>query len=321
MAVFTEVDNKELEEFWSGYHLGEILSINGIAEGVENSNFFIQTTDKRYILTLFEKRVKPEDLPYFVGLMDHVSQQGFSCPQPMFPHTANPIGSLSNRPALVTSFLHGLSVKKPTVSDCHMLGQALAQFHGAASGFKMHRPNNLSYPSWVEMYQHLEEKLLKHDPAGASLCQQALLRLSQEWPGGLPYGHIHADLFPDNVFFRQGQVSGFIDFYFACQDMLAYDIAICINAWCFEPDGSLNVTKSSSLLSGYQTVRSLENAEREALGLLCLGSSLRFYLTRAHDLIHHDPNWLVTPKNPHDYILRMRTHLRANGASGYGLWS
>ncbi len=321
MAVFTEVDARDLEHFWGQYDLGEVESLKGIAEGVENSNFFVETAGARYILTLFEKRVAEDDLPYFVGLMDHVAQAGFACPQPMWTKSGHAIGRLSGRPALVTSFLPGLAVRRPSVADCTSLGQALGRFHEATNGFDGKRPNNLSRGSWQAMHEPIAEAVAARNQDWARLAEESLQKLHDDWPAGLPMGHIHADLFPDNVFFRHGEVSGFIDFYFACEDMLAYDLAICINAWCFEGDGSLNVTKSAAFLNSYSQLRPLDPSEKEALPLLALGAAVRFFLTRAHDVIHHDPSWLVTPKDPNEYAHRMRTHLRARSAQDYGLWS
>ncbi len=320
MAVFTDVDEQDLTKFWEDYPLGEVVSFKGIAEGVENSNFFVETYDARFILTLFEKRVHEEDLPYFVGLMDQVSSSGFACPKPIATKEGNTIRTLAGRPALVTSFLQGLSRKRPSVEDCYEVGKALSIFHKAGQPYAESRPNNLSVHNWQDMYRKDRDAFSAHNSTWCPLIDDALATLSVHWPSDLPKGHIHADLFPDNVFFFHDQVSGFIDFYFACEDFLAYDLAICINAWCFETDGSLNVTKSSALINGYESQRPLHDEEKHALPILALGSALRFFLTRAHDYIYHDPSWLVMPKDPSEYVSRMRTHLRAHSLIDYGIW-
>jgi homoserine kinase type II len=319
MAVYTDVGEEELGAFLAGYDLGALLSYKGIAEGVENTNFLLHTAAGHYILTLYEKRVARADLPFFLGLMEHLALAGINCPQPVAAREGGALGELAGRPAAIFTFLEGVSVRRPQVGHCAALGRAMAGLHLAGRDFKLHRANALSLNGWRTLAQSAGARADNVTAGLSSLIAEELAHLSKHWPDELPRGVIHADLFPDNVFFLGENLSGLIDFYFACDDVLAYDLAICLNAWCFEPDGSYNVTKGKALLSGYVEKRPMSAAELLALPLLARGAALRFLLTRLVDWLDVPPGALVRPKDPLEYLKKLRFHQRIDHARDYGL--
>lgn len=319
MAVYTEVADEELEAFLEPYGIGQLLSYKGIAEGVENSNFMLHTDKGTYFLTLYEKRVAEKDLPFFLGLMNHLADKGIACPVPLRNKDGEMLGRLADRPAALITFLEGVSVKRPQPKHCAELGRALAKFHLGGQDFDLKRENALSVSGWRPLFKECHARA---DEVAAGLSKEIeaeLSHLEANWPKALPQGVIHADMFPDNVFFIGDRLSGVIDFYFACNDALAYDLAICLNAWCFEHDASFNITKARALLQAYNEVRPLEASELAALPLLARGSALRFLLTRLYDWLNRQPGALVSPKNPTEYIRRLRFHRGITSPAGYGL--
>ncbi len=319
MAVYTDVTDAELEEFLKAYDLGRLLAFKGIAEGVENSNFLLHTSTGYFILTLYEKRVAEADLPFFIGLMDHLAARGIACPLPVKGRNGTALHALAGRPAAIISFLDGLWVRRPKASHCQALGVAMAQMHLAGREFSMRRANALSLKSWRPLFDTSRARADTVEPGLADYISAELDDLDAGWPDQLAGGVIHADLFPDNVFFLNNELSGVIDFYFACNDMLAYDIAICLNAWCFEADNSFNVTKARALMAGYESVRKLARDERDALPVLARGAALRFLLTRLHDWLSVPEGALVTPKDPLEYVRKLRFHQKVTNAREYGI--
>jgi len=319
MAVYTEVADEELAAFIAGYGIGALTSCKGIAEGVENSNYLIQTEAGRYILTLYEKRVAREDLPYFLALMEHLAARGISCPLPVHDREGRNLRELAGRPAALITFLDGVSVRRAGIEQCGSLGEALARLHLAGADFPLQRANSLSLSGWPPLFASIADRADDIIPGLRGEVTRELAELDQCWPEGLPEGVIHADLFPDNVFFLGSGVSGLIDFYFACNDMLAYDVAVCLNAWCFETDGSFNVTKARSLLQAYEGVRPLAAAELEALPTLARGAALRFLLTRSYDWLNTDGEALVKRKDPNEYLRKLRFHRGVKSYRDYGL--
>ena len=319
MAVYTEVTDEELNAFIGTYEIGRLLSCKGIAEGVENTNYFLHTDNGSYILTLYEKRVREADLPFFLGLMEHLARRGLTCPLPVRNKKGEALGRLAGRPAAIITFLEGLSVRRPTPRHCQAVGEALARLHLAGSDFAMRRPNALSVSGWAPLFAAAEADADKVSPGLAERTRRDLDELAKAWPADLPGGVIHADLFTDNVLFIGDAVSGLIDFYFACTDAFAYDLGICLNAWCFESDGSFNLTKGRAMISGYETVRRLTQPEIAALPILCRGSALRFMLTRLVDWLNVPPGALVKPKDPLEYDRKLAFHRRVVSASDYGL--
>ncbi len=320
MAVYTEVSDDQLFDFIADYDVGEPVSFKGIAEGVENTNYLVETTSGRFILTLYEKRVAEVDLPYFLGLIEHLAAKGISCPTPVRNKSGAHLGRLSGRPAALVTFLDGLWSRRPQPHHCAKVGAALAELHLAGLDYTGHRENALGQTNWRPLYHGFSTRVDEIRPGLSDIIHKELDYLQGSWPADrLPQGVIHADLFPDNVFFMGRELSGLIDFYFACNDALAYDLAICLNAWCFEPDRAFNLTKGIALLKGYQSVRRLEQAECDALPVLCRGAALRFLLTRSHDWLNHEASALVKPHDPKDYIARLLFHQSVSSSGEYGL--
>ena len=319
MAVYTDVPTEALATFLAGYDLGELLSYKGIAEGVENSNFLVHTSAGHYILTLYEKRVAVRDVPFFLALMEHLAARGITCPQPVKTRSGETLGTLCGRPAAVVTFLDGMWMRRPDAHHCAAVGEALARMHLAGADFGGQRRNALTVDGWRPLFEQAEDRAesVQHGLRGA--IADELAYLEKNWPHNLPAGVIHADLFPDNVFFLGDRLSGLIDFYFACTDTLAFDVAICLNAWCFEPDHSYNVTKGQSLLGAYIKNRPLSGAELDALPLLARGAALRFLLTRLVDWLDVPPGALVRPKKPLEYFRKLRFHQKATSVRDYGL--
>jgi homoserine kinase type II len=325
MAVYTDVAADELAEFLGDYDIGELRSYKGIAEGVENSNFLLHTSAGSFILTLYEKRVAKCDLPFFLGLMTHLASRGINCPQPLRNKNGETLSTLAGRPAVIINFLDGIWPRKPAAIHCAGVGQALAKMHLAGQGFAMSRANALSVSGWRPLFEQAAARAdeVQHGLRAFIGAELDYLE-SGVWPNNLPLGVIHADLFPDNVFFLGEQVSGLIDFTFACDDMLAYDVAICLNAWCFESDCSFNVTKARAFLNAYERERALSEAEQHALPLLARGAALRFLLTRLVDVLNVPLGALVRPKDPLEYVRKLRfqqgvASLRDYGVSASGL--
>jgi homoserine kinase type II len=319
MAVYTEIGDDELRGFVALYEIGEVLSCKGIAEGVENSNFLLTTAQGNFILTLYEKRVAPADLPFFIALMDHLAHHGVACPTPVRARDGHALRELCGRPAAIVTFLNGMWPRRIEPIHCAALGRALAGLHRAGGCFAMSRPNDLGVAGWRPLYERCAGRAGEVQPDLADELGAELEFLEAAWPRGLPCGVIHADLFPDNVFFRDRELSGLIDFYFACTDFLAYDVAICLNAWCFEPDGSFNVTKARVLVGHYRAARPLDGAELTALPLLARGSALRFLLTRLYDWLNQTAGALVRPKDPLEYLKKLRFHRGVTDPSDYGI--
>jgi homoserine kinase type II len=319
MAVYTDVSFEELQIFLDAYDLGQTHVFKGIAEGVSNSNYYLQTSKAAFILTLYEKRVEAADLPFYLGLMEHLARAGIRCPTPVRSRQGDVTGLLNGRPAAILTFLDGVSLRRPTSEHCAKAGGALAELHEAGSAFAGQRANTLALEGWKQLASDCSVKADSVADGLRSLIDDELSVLSARWPMDLPEGVIHADLFPDNVLFVDDEVSGLIDFYFACRDALAYDLAVTLNAWCFEPDGSFNLTKGRALVSGYQAKRRLQPAERAAMPLLCRGAALRFLLTRLYDWLNPDPTALVRPKDPREFARRLRFHRDVKTADAYGL--
>ena len=319
MAVYTEVTDEELTAFVAEYEIGEPLSCKGIAEGIENSNYLLAAEGGTYILTLYEKRVQRADLPFFLGLMEHLGARGVPCPTPLKGRDGQMLRTLCGRPAAIVTFLDGMWPRRITPEHCARLGETMARMHLAGLDFHLGRANALSVDGWRPLLCASAARAQEIRPGLAEDLEAELGDLERHWPAGLPSGVIHADLFPDNVFFRADHLSGIIDFYFACSDFFAYDLAICLNAWCFETDGSFNITKARRMLTAYRKVRDFSADELDALPLLARGSAMRFLLTRLYDWLNTPPGALVTPKDPLEYMKKLEFHRGVQGPGAYGL--
>ena len=321
MAVYTHVSDAALGAFLSAYDIGEPRSFKGIAEGVENSNYYLETSTDKFILTLFEKRVNQKDLPYFIALKRHLAASGFPCPEPIAGKDGECLRTLEGRPALIISFLTGLSVETPNITQCRELGVAMARMHAALSDFQMTRANDLGPADWPDLWDGRADTAnsLRAGLAADIDADLAAIAAARPTDFSLPRGTIHADLFPDNVFFSGDTFAGVIDFYFSCTDALIYDVAICLNAWAFNYMGQYDLEKGAALLSGYQSVRRLEPEELDALPTLARGAAIRFFLTRLVDWTDTPADALVKPKDPLEYARKLDWH-RSLGmtASSYG---
>jgi homoserine kinase type II len=318
MAVYTEVSFEDLERLLEQYDIGQPLSFKGIAEGIENSNFYLQTDRGAFILTLYEKRVAAEDLPFFIGLMEHLAERGVHCPLPVKTRDGKALVTLNRRSAAIVTFLTGIALRRPDATHCAAAARALAGLHKAQDGFAMVRRNALGPSGWRPLAEAIHGADIIEDRLTA-LINGSLDELVAGWPANLPGGVIHADFFPDNVLFVGNEVGGVIDFYFACNDAFVYDLAIMLNSWCFELDGSFNITKGQALINAYRQQRPLSEEEIAALPMLMRGAALRFLLTRTYDWLNPDPNAMVRPKDPREYSKKLRFHNKVRHAREYGL--
>jgi len=319
MAVYTQVDDQTLSHFLSSYDIGEAISFKGIAEGVENSNYLLETTKGRYILTLYEKRTDPADLPYFLNLMEHLVKKGINAPLPIRDKNGAALQTLAGRPACIISFLTGVSIDHPKAAHCAELGKILAEMHLALADFGEDRANSLTLAGWKSL---VEQTAARADEVSSGLektLKDEIAALESQWPDNLPSGAIHADLFPDNVLFTKDKITGLIDFYFACSDSYAYDLAVCINAWCFNAEHAFQEDCAAALTEAYQSVRPLNEGEKHALPLLCRGAALRFLLTRLYDWLNPVEGAVVKMKDPTEYLKKLRFHQDAENERSYGL--
>ncbi len=319
MAVYTDITDQELETFLGEFDVGAAVTFKGIAEGVENSNFMVETTVGRYILTVYERRVDAADLPFFLGLMQWLASRGYPSATPIADRSGALLKSLRGKPAALVAFLPGLSVRRPTVAQCREAGEGLGWLHQAAEGFDGRRSNSLGQAAWAPFFAPLEDAAEALKPGLAATIKGDLALFARRWPRDLPKGIVHADYFPDNVFFLEGRFGAAIDFYFAAWDQLAYDIGAAVNAWCFEADGSFNLTRAQAFLEGYERRRVLSAAERAGLPILAHGAALRFFLTRLNDWDATPAGALVRPKDPMEYERKLAVH--REGLPGFGSWS
>ena len=319
MAVYTEPTDEELQTILSGWGLTAPLAFKGIAEGVQNSNFLLETADGRFIMTIYEKSVNIADLPFYLGATETAANRGLPTARPVHAINGATTQTMRGKTCALCTFLSGVSAKRPTVAQAKSVGAALAQLHITLGDFPLSRKNDLGPSDWPAIWIGRSEDAESLEVGTAAAIDADLIAIASGWPTNLPKGTIHADLFPDNVLYLGDEVSGLIDFYFACTDFLAYDIAVMLNAWCFEPNGrEFDLTKGRALLAGYQSVRSLSQAELDALPLLARGAALRFFLTRLVDWTTDMDGALVKKKDPRDYTSRLAFHRAATSAADYG---
>ncbi len=308
MAVYTDITDEELERFLARYDLGEPLAFKGIAEGIQNSNFLLETEAGRFILTVYERGVTAEELPYFLDLMGYLAEAGFPSARPIPDREGVVLQQVRGKPVALAQFLPGLSARRPTVAQCRQAGEGLAWLHQAGEGFPGRRVNDLGQAAWAGLFAGQEGAAEALKPGLSKTIAADLAHLAARWPTDLPAGVIHADFFPDNVFFREGRFAAAIDFYFACDDAYAYDLAVTLNAWCFESSGEFNITAGKALLAGYEARRPLSEAERAALPILAHGAAMRFFLTRLADWGATPAGALVKPKDPMEYERKLAVH-------------
>lgn len=323
MAVYTQLTDAQVNAFLAQYDAGELVAFTGIAEGVENTNYLLETTQAKFILTLYEKRVNPADLPFFLEYMEWIADRGIPCPRPLHGTDGEMVRELAGKKAAMVTFLEGRGCRSIRNEHLSGLGEKLAAMHLAGEGFGRTRENALALSGWRPLFEKIADRADEVMQGLRQLCDTELDFLEAHWPKNLPEGIIHADLFPDNVFFT-GEVgekvcSGLIDFYFACHDQLVYDIAICLNAWCFELTHEFNITRARHLLHHYHAIRPISEAELEALPVLARGAALRFLLTRTYDWLNRVEGALVKPKDPMEYVLKLQFHQQVKHHGEYGL--
>ena len=317
MAVYTKVTKKELTKFIANYKIGNLLSFHGIKEGVENTNYLLKTETGPYILTIYEKRVKKKDIPFFLAFMNYLSVKKINCPLPIPRRDGKNSGIIKKKSAAIITYLSGKNLSSITPNNCFMLGKIIGQMHLASRNFPLKRSNNLSIDEWINILKECKKKKGKFRTDFFDGLSKEIDFLQNNWPTKLPKGIIHADLFPDNVFFENKRITGLIDFYFSCYDFLAYDLAVCINGWCFEKNGKFNKKKSRALLKGYNKIRRLRKDELSALPTLTRGAALRFLLTRLYDWSRYNKKSLVKPKNPSEFVNKLRFHQKIENLDIY----
>ena len=311
MAVYTKLSENNLKDFFSKYNLGKLLKFQGIQEGIENSNYFVKTDSGKFILTVYEKRVEEKDLPFFMGLMKNIFNENFPSPEPIINKNGNYITEIFGKKAAVVSFLEGTSKKNLTPGNCHEVGIYTAKLHMITKNLNIKRTNRLSVNSWRLIYRKIQRDCSKIYPDLTKIIERNLEVIEDKWPKNIPRGIIHADLFPDNIFFKGNKLTGIIDFYFSCYDFYALEIAICLNALCFEGKNenlSFNVTKAKKFIDGYSSIRKLTEEEKESLKILCHGAAMRFLLTRVFDYLNLTEDALVKIKDPVEYLKRLEFH-------------
>ena len=308
MAVYTKLEHQEVRQFLKQYNINNFKDYKGITEGVENTNYLIKTSEQDYILTIYEKRVDENDLPFFIKLLSYLSENKFPCPKPIANKNNEKINRIKNKNAALVTFLNGQSKNKITSEECFEIGKITAQLHEITKKFNINRKNSLSIENWDSIFEKTIKQKIDLDESIIKKTKNYLNFLKDKWPKNLPQGIIHADLFPDNIFFTNNKVSGIIDFYFACNDFFAYEIAICINSLCFDNNSTFNMTKAKNLIDGYTYIRTLSEDEKKYLPILSMGAAMRFFLTRLYDFYHTDNKADVKIKDPFEYLKKIEFH-------------
>jgi len=320
MAIYTQLSENNLKEFFSKYNLGKIISYHGIKEGIENTNYFIQAEKNKFILTIYERRVDKKDLPFFIGLMKNLFNSNFPSPEPIINKNGSYITEILGKKAAVVSFLNGSTKKSLTPANCHDVGMNTAKLHMITKNLSVRRENRLSVSAWRKIYQKIKNDCSKIHKDLPLIIERNLDVIEKNWPKNIPSGIIHADLFPDNIFFKNNKLTGIIDFYFSCYDYYAFEIAICLNALCFEglnENLSFNVTKAKKFIDGYSSIRKLSEEEKKSLKILCQGAAMRFLLTIVFDYLNVIEGAIVKVKDPIEYLKRLEFHNNVNSYQDY----
>jgi len=320
MAIYTKISRNDIISIEQKFNLGKIISFKGIKKGIENTNYLIRTKNNKYILTIFEKRVQKKDLPFFMSLMDKLNNHNINCPKPQKSKTGNYLINIKNKPASIVSFVEGRDKNKLKIKDCYEIGKNIAKFHAVSKKIKLYRKNSLSLSSWPKLLNKIGNKCNKIDVNLNNLMKTSLTDIKKRWPRKLSSGIIHGDLFIDNIFFKNNKFYGYIDFYFSSNDFLIYEIAICINALCFDKKKGnfiFNKKKSKNLLKGYSSLRKLSKDEKNSLNVLCRGAALRYLLTRTYDYLNTSKSAIIKIKNPREYIQKLKIHNKFNNFKNY----
>ena len=320
MAVYTKLNKGSIEEILSNYNLGVLDTFHGIEEGIENTNYFLSINKKKFILTIYEKRVKSNELPFFSDLMTHLNKAGFKCPVPIINNQKKTITKFEDKNLMLVSFLEGKAKQNLSPDNCKSIGIEVARMHELTKNFKLKRRNDLSIQSWRGMFDSVKDQCSKLHADLPKLIEENLKDVEKNWPHDLPRGIIHADLFHDNIFFLKDNFSGIIDFYFSCEDFFSFEIAICFNALCFDgvkENLSFNVTKAKNFVDGYSSIRKLTDQEKQSIKVLSQGAALRFLLTRVFDALNTIEGAIVKIKDPIEYLKRLDFHKNAKNHEDY----
>tara|TARA_B100001063_G_scaffold227785_1_gene238580 strand:- start:27 stop:995 length:969 start_codon:yes stop_codon:yes gene_type:complete len=320
MAVYTKLSQNKIEDILSNYSLGKLDSFKGIEEGIENTNYFLSINSKKFILTVYEKRVKPADLPFFSDLMSSLNKANFKCPAPISNIDNSTITNFEGKKLMIVSFLEGKAKQNLSPNNCKAIGVEIAKMHELTKDFKYKRQNDLSINSWRNLFESVKDECSKLHKDLPKLIEENLTNVERHWPKDLPKGIIHADLFHDNIFFNKDELSGIIDFYFSCEDFFAFEIAICFNALCFDgvkENLSFNVTKAKNFIDGYSSIRKLSDLEKQSIKVLSQGAALRFLLTRVFDALNTVEGAIVKVKDPIEYLKRLEFHKNTKNYEDY----
>ena len=320
MAVYTKLTNKDILSLGSNYQIGKIVKFEGIKKGIENTNYLLKTGKEKFILTIFEKRVQKKDLPFFMNLMDKLHQKTIICPKPLKTKNKKFLSTIKNKSACIVTFLKGKDKTHLDYKNCFDVGKNIAKFHKATSKITLYRENSMSVTKLDTLLKSIKFKSKKKTLDLKSTLNINLKDIKRDWPKNLPSGIIHGDLFIDNIFFYKNKFSGFIDFYFSSNDYLMYEIAICINALCFDKIKNkflMNNEKIKNLINGYESVRILSKKERESINVLCRGAALRYLLTRIYDYFNTPKTALIKIKDPKEYLQKLIVHNNLNNYKDY----
>ncbi len=320
MAVYTKINSQNISYIEKNFNLGKINQYHGIKKGIENTNYLIKTKNKKYILTIFERRVQVKDLPFFMNLMSGLSKLSIKCPRPIKNKKGIYLFKIKNKIACLVTFLNGKEKNELSNKECYVVGKNIAKLHKASKKLKLYRKNSLSVRSWDKILNKIDNRINRLSKNLKTSMKKELFQIKKNWPSKLPKGIIHSDLFIDNIFFYRKKFYGYIDFYFSCNDFLAYELAICINALCFKKKNKsfiFDKNKSSNLLKGYELIRKLTNNEKKYFIIMCKGSALRYLLTRAYDYLNTPKNAFIKIKDPREYIQKLNFHGKVNSFKDY----
>jgi len=320
VAIYTKISRNDVVSIERKFNLGKIISFKGIKKGIENTNYLIRTKKNKYILTIFEKRVQKRDLPFFMSLMDKLNNHNINCPKPQQNKIGNYLITIKNKPASIVSFVEGKDKNKLKIKDCYEIGKNIAKLHIVSKKIKLYRKNSMSLNSWSKLLNKIGNKYKKIEVNLNELIKTSFADIKKRWPKKIKSGIIHGDLFIDNIFFKKNKFHGYIDFYFAANDFFMYEIAICINALCFDKKNRkfiFNRRKSKNFLKGYSSLRKLSKNEKNSLNTLCKGAALRYLLTRTYDYLNTPKSAIIKIKDPHEYIQKLKVHNKFSNFKNY----
>ena len=320
MAIYIKISKNDISAIEKKFNIGKIISYNGIKKGIENTNYLLKTKNQKYIITIFGKRVEKKDIPFFINLMSKLNKFKINCPVPQRNKIGNSLFYIKNKPAVIVSFVNGKDKTKLSTKNCYDIGKNIAKLHNVSKKIKLYRKNSMSLTSWQNILNKIGNGCKIINPNLKEIMQKNLKDIKNKWPKNLSNGVIHGDLFIDNIFFKKNKLHGYIDFYFASNDYFMYEIAICINALCFDKKNNnfiFNKAKSKNLIKGYSSLRRLSEKDKTSLNILCRGAALRYLLTRTYDYLNTPKSAVIKIKNPREYIQKLKVHNQFNNFKNY----